>query len=110
MFQNALITVARNTTPDPRGDRMKAATDTKVYENVPASLIEISEVVTTNADLNPRQVLWANLRVHPGVVLAVNDRILDQITGDRWVVDSVVAATKNLPIVNGNRYMLRRVG
>jgi hypothetical protein len=81
-----LITILRGTTTDGYGDEQD--TDTPVYTGIPASLIEQSRRVTTRDDPTPRIVRYAVVRLPAGTDVTDQDRLLDERTGVKYIVDA----------------------
>jgi hypothetical protein len=81
-----LVTILRGVTTDAYGDEQD--TDTPVATGVPASLIEQSRRVTTRDDPTPRIVRYAVVRVPAGTDITDQDRLLDERTGTKYVIDA----------------------
>ncbi|MEV6504795.1 hypothetical protein AB0M61_01570 [Streptomyces sp. NPDC051642] len=80
------VTILRGVTTDAYGDEQD--TDTPVHTGIPASLIEQSRRVTTRDDPTPRIVRYAVVRVPAGTDVTDQDRLLDERTGVKYVIDA----------------------
>jgi hypothetical protein len=81
------VSILRGTTTDAYGD--EADVDTPVYTGIPASLVEQSRRVTTRDDPSPRIVRYAVARVPADTDVTDQDRLLDERTGAKYIVDAV---------------------
>lgn len=82
-----LVSILRGTTTDAYGD--EADVDTPVHTGIPASLVEQSRRVTTRDDPTPRIVRYAVARVPADTDVTDQDRLLDERTGAKYIVDAV---------------------
>lgn len=80
------ISILRGVTTDAYGDEQD--TDTPVHAGIPASVVEQSRRVTTRDDPTPRIVRYAVIRVPAGTDVTDQDRILDERTGVKYVIDA----------------------
>jgi hypothetical protein len=99
------ITVLRGTSTDGYGDEQD--TDTAVHVGIPASLTEQSRRVTTRDDPVPRIVRYAIARVPARTEVTDQDRVLDERTGAKYIVDAV-SGMDNPAIEVDRRLDLRR--
>lgn len=87
---NTYISVYRGTTTDAEGDEVE--TDTPLYQNLPASLIEgRPRQVESGTSGTPRVIRVATLRLGANKDVKRNDRIKDETTGQFWRIDAVGA-------------------
>jgi hypothetical protein len=80
------ISILRGTTTDVYGDEQDV--DTPVHTGIPASLVEQTRRVTTRDDPTPRIVRYAVVRVPAGTDVTDQDRLLDERTGAKYIVDA----------------------
>jgi hypothetical protein len=99
------VSILRGTTEDAWGDEQD--TDTPVYTGIPASLIEQSRRVTTRDDPTPRIVRYAVARVPARTDVTDQDRLLDERTGAKYIVEAV-SGMDNPAIEVDRRLDLRR--
>lgn len=99
------VSILRGTTTDAYGDEQD--TDTPVHTGIPASLVEQSRRVTTRDDPTPRIVRYAVARVPASTDVTDQDRLLDERTGAKYIVDAVSAMT-NPALAVDRRLDLRR--
>lgn len=99
------VSVLRGTTTDAYGDEQD--TSTAVYTGIPASLTEQSRRVTTRDDPTPRIVRYAVARVPADTDVTDQDRVLDERTGAKYIVDAVSSMT-NPALAVDRRLDLRR--
>lgn len=99
------VSILRGTTTDAYGDEQD--TDTPVSTGIPASLIEQTRRVTTRDDPTPRIVRYAVARVPANTDVTDQDRVLDERTGAKYIVDAVSGMT-NPTIQVDRRLDLRR--
>jgi hypothetical protein len=99
------VSILRGTTTDAYGDEQD--TDTPVSTGIPASLIEQTRRVTTRDDPTPRIVRYAVARVPANTDVTDQDRVLDERTGAKYIVDAVSGMT-NPAIQVDRRLDLRR--
>lgn len=104
---NTKITIRRNTTSDPR-EMISAGTEAISYSGVPAILIESDRQSFIGSSTQQRTIRKANLRVLASTDIRVNDRIEDETTGFKYVVDEVVSPSVHLPMNLGIRCRIRR--
>lgn len=83
---NTLVTILRGVTTDGYGDEQDV--DTPIATGIPASLIEQSRRVTTRDDPTPRIVRYTVVRVPAGTDVTDQDRLLDERTGAKYVIDA----------------------
>jgi len=84
---NTKVTILRGTTTDDYGDEQD--TDTPIATGIPASLVEQSRRVTTRDNPTPRIVRYAVARVPARTDVTDQDRLLDEVTGVKYIVDAV---------------------
>jgi hypothetical protein len=99
------ISILRGTTTDGYGDEQD--TNTVVAAGIPASLTEQSRRVTTRDDPTPRIVRYAVARVPARTDVTDQDRVLDELTGAKYIVDAV-SGMANPAIEVDRRLDLRR--
>lgn len=99
------ISVLRGTTTDAYSDEQD--TDTPVQTGIPASLTEQSRRVTTRDNPTPRIVRYAVARVPARTDVTDQDRVLDERTGAKYIVDAV-SSMANPAIEVDRRLDLRR--
>ena len=80
------VSILRGTTTDGYGDEQD--TDTPVHTGIPASLVEQARRVTTRDDPTPRIVRYAVVRLPAGTDITDQDRLLDERTGVKYIVDA----------------------
>lgn len=80
------VSILRGTATDAYGDEQD--TDTPVHTGIPASLVEQSRRVTTRDDPTPRIVRYAVVRLPAGTDITDQDRLLDEVTGVKYIVDA----------------------
>ncbi|MEU1272984.1 hypothetical protein [Streptomyces sp. NPDC005799] len=80
------VTILRGTSTDAYGDEQD--TDTPVATGIPASLIEQTRRVTTRDNPTPRIVRYAVVRLPAGTDVTDQDRLLDERTGVKYIVDA----------------------
>ncbi len=102
---NTKVSILRGTTTDAYDDEQD--TDTPVHTGIPASLVEQSRRVTTRDDPTPRIVRYAVARVPARTDVTDQDRVLDERTGAKYIVDAV-SGMDNPAIEVDRRLDLRR--
>jgi hypothetical protein len=80
------VSVLRGSSTDGFGDTVSA--DTVAASGIPASILEQRRTVYTPADNRVQQVLYYLGRVPGDTDVQLTDRILDEVTGDVYRVDS----------------------
>lgn len=83
---NTKLSILRGTTTDAWGDEQDI--DTPIATGIPASLTEQSRRVTTRDDPTPRIVRYAVARVPARTDVTDQDRVLDERTGAKYIVDA----------------------
>lgn len=102
---NTQVSILRGTETDTYGDEKD--TDTPVYTGIPASLVEQSRRVTTRDNPTPRIVRYAVARVPARTDVTDQDRVLDERTGAKYIVEAV--SSMNNPAIEVDRRLdLRR--
>jgi len=81
-----LVSILRGTTTDTYGDEVD--TDTLVYADLPASIMETMRTVFSQDAATPMIVRVVTGRVGGGTDIRVGDRLLDQATSQRYMADS----------------------
>lgn len=81
------ISILRGATTDAYGDEQD--TNTPIATGIPASLTEQSRRVTTRDNPTPRIVRYAVARVPARTDVTDQDRVLDERTGAKYIVDAV---------------------
>ena len=81
------VSILRGTTTDAYGDEQD--TDTPIAAGIPASLVEQNRRVSGRENPTPRIVRYAVARVPAGTDISENDRLLDERTGAKYIVDAV---------------------
>ncbi|GGW98719.1 hypothetical protein [Streptomyces chartreusis] len=99
------VTILRGTEEDEFGDERD--TDTPIATGIPASLVEQTRRVSGRENPTPRTVRYAVARVPAGTDITDNDRVLDERTGDKYIVDAV-SGMANPAIQVDRRVDLRR--
>jgi hypothetical protein len=84
---NTLVRILRGTELNEAADEVDS--DTPVYEDVPASIIELARPSTSSADLMPRTVRRSVGKFDARVDIRQEDRVEDQFTGMIYTVDNV---------------------
>ena len=82
-----LISIFRGTDTDAFGDERD--TSTPIATSIPASLIEQTRRVSGRENPTPRIVRYAVARVPARTDISEDDRVLDQRTGAKYIVDAV---------------------
>lgn len=86
---NTRCSVLRGTATDAYGDTIDART---TYEaNIPALLVEKSQVVHDPATQEPRTIRTAECYVPPWLDVLNTDQILDQLTSNLYMIIDIVA-------------------
>ena len=85
--QNCVISVLRGTTTNWAGDEVDA--NTPVIEHLPATLIETGRKTQDPSSPTPRTIREITLRLPYWSGVTDKDRILDERTGDIYMVISV---------------------
>jgi hypothetical protein len=86
---NTRCSVLRGTTVSPYGDTVDAAS---VHEaNIPALLVEKSQVVHDPATQEPRTIRTAECYVPPWLDVLNTDQVYDQLTGNTYMIIDIVA-------------------
>jgi hypothetical protein len=102
---NTQVSILRGTETDAYDDEKD--TDTPVYTGIPASLVEQSRRVTTRDNPTPRIVRYAVARVPARTDVTDQDRVLDERTGAKYIVEAV-SGMDNPAIEVDRRLDLRR--
>lgn len=89
------ITIYRGTTTDQYGDTQDV--DTPLVTGVPCSLLEQTDYVQTQDQPEPMIVRRYTGRVNPSLSVQVGDRLLDESTGQKYMIDSF--STSNNPLI-----------
>ncbi|MFD4596724.1 hypothetical protein ACFWPQ_01700 [Streptomyces sp. NPDC058464] len=99
------VTILRGTTTDAYDDEQD--TDTPIATGIPASLTEQTRRVSGRENPTPRIVRYAVARVPAQTDISENDRLLDERTGVKYIVDAV-SGMANPAIEVDRRVDLRR--
>lgn len=86
MLANTTVTVYRGTTTSDLGDEEDA--DTPIAIEVPLWIKEMSKTVVRGDGQTPQIVRWYTGRATSGANIQAHDRLLDEKTGRRYLVDS----------------------
>ena len=81
------VTILRGTDTDEFGDERD--TSTPIATDIPASVIEQTRRVSGRENATPRIVRYAVARVPARTDITEDDRVLDQRTGAKYIVDAV---------------------
>lgn len=86
---NTRVSVLTGTSEDSWGDTVDGTT--VAAAGIPASLIESSRLITTPEQPTPRVIRYAVARLPSTTVVAVENRIRDDITGTVYAITAVTA-------------------
>lgn len=86
---NTTVTIYRGQAADEWGDNMDQ--DTVVATGVIASIVEQTVYARSEVTTNPRAFHYAKMRVNYGTNILVGDRVLDENTGDIWLITNLRA-------------------
>ena len=100
------VTILRGETTNAFGD--PAAADTRVADRVPFSILQSSARTTRRADDRPNTVLAYIGRCSPRVDVRQEDRLIDERTGDIFLVTEV-SRTGSTVTTNDSRVTLEKV-
>ncbi|MGW0837548.1 hypothetical protein [Streptomyces prunicolor] len=100
-----LISILRGTDTDGFGDERD--TSTPIATGIPASLVEQSRRVSGRENATPRIVRYAIARVPARTDITEDDRVLDERTGAKYIVDAV-SSMANPAVEVDRRVDLRR--
>lgn len=99
------VSILRGTEDDEFGDPRD--TDTPIATGVPASLVEQTRRVSGRENPTPRIVRYAVARLPARTDISEDDRVLDERTGAKYIVDAV-SSMANPAIEVDRRVDLRR--
>lgn len=104
---NTLVSILGGTVESDYGDVLDGNVPAAVH--VPASIVEGRQVVATEGDQQARVIRYYMGRLPNGTPVTGANRLLDERTGDIYVVDNVTRP-HNPTIAPDVRLDLRRVG
>lgn len=110
LLANCRVSILRGNYTDPLGDPVQ--NDTPTYENVPASIREVSSNETTVAAGMPRQVRFLVGRVPSGTDVRYEDRLRIEDgprAGYVYQIDGIDETNQSAILELGTRLELRRV-
>jgi len=81
------VSILRGATTDDYGDEQD--TNSPIATGIPASLTEQSRRVSGRENQTPRIVRYAVARLPARTDVSENDRLLDERTGAKYIVDAV---------------------
>ncbi len=81
------VSILRGTSLDEFGDPVD--NDTPAASGIPCSLIEQTRTMTTPESPTPRVVRYTIGRIGSGTDILETDRLLDEVTGDKYIVQAV---------------------
>ncbi|MFE3031576.1 hypothetical protein ACFXKY_07995 [Streptomyces canus] len=84
---NTSISILRGTETDGFGDERD--TNTPIATKIPASLVEQTRRVSGRENPTPRIVRYAVARVPARTDITEDDRVLDERTGTKYIVEAV---------------------
>jgi len=86
---NTTVTIYRGVADDGWGDPTDQ--DTIVATGVRASIIEQTVYARPEVTTQPRAFHYAKMRVTYGTDITLEDRVLDEKTGDTWLITNIRA-------------------
>ena len=104
---NRRVSILRGTVTDTFGDPKDL--DTPVQTRVPASVRETRSIVTTVSDTRGQQIRLLVGRLPIGTDIRPGDRILDEASGETFIVDAIEPTAQSPVMDTGVRLDLRRV-
>jgi len=104
---NRRVSILRGTVTDTYGDPKDR--DTPTHTGIRASVREISSIVTTASDGRPQQVRLLVGRLPAGTDVQYGDRLLDEVSGETFIVDAISLTAQSPVMDTGVRLDLRRV-
>jgi len=105
--QNCTIQVLRGTALDAFGDILDASVP--IFSGVPASVIETNRTVFDQATRTPLTVRTSTCIVPAWLGVLNSDQILNERTGDRYIVESVETPPTTTGAPVDTRLGLRRI-
>ena len=106
-IENVTVAVLRGTTVNQFGDIIDA--DTAVYTGVRAGLYETNDTVFDPASQMPRTIRETKLWLPLALGVTTDDRIVDESTGDRYMVTEVVRPPALAPVSVPLVYTIKRI-
>jgi hypothetical protein len=106
-FQTTTVSQLRGTSYDSFGDPVDAGTVNQA--GIPACLSETAQQVEDPATKTPRTIRTAKCMVPDWAAFLTTDQVLDETTGETYMVIDVIAPTTLVATAGVQTLLLRRV-
>lgn len=104
---NCTVAILRGTTVDAFGDEKDS--DEFVVSGIPASIREVRSTIMNFDSGRPQHVKLLIGRLPARTDIQIGDRLQDEVTGQRYIVDAVDLQATSPIASTGKRLELRRV-